>query len=92
MVSTEVYTLMEMCKATNNPASLKSTAYALRLAKQEGCYDEILAHAKSVRHAWLIWLTLTQRSWMTKVSRRPDRGVHHDSWAIREKYTTLRGV
>lgn len=32
------------------------------------------------------WLTLVQRDWQTKVSRRPQRGNHHDSWSIREKY------
>ncbi len=30
--------------------------------------------------------TLWQREWGTKVSRRPARGNHHDSWSIRERY------
>lgn len=30
--------------------------------------------------------TLWQREWGTKVSRRPARGRHHDSWSIRERY------
>lgn len=35
--------------------------------------------------------TITQRQWQTKVSRRPQRGNHHDSWSIREKYVTCKG-
>ena len=35
---------------------------------------------------WLDYETTHQRMWQSKVSRRPARGRHHDSWAIREKY------
>lgn len=35
---------------------------------------------------WLDHDTVQQRKWQTNVSRRPARGRHHDSWAIREKY------
>lgn len=33
---------------------------------------------------------LKQRKWQTSVSRRPQRGNHHDSWLIREQYVTGR--
>ena len=47
--------------------------YALTVAAEERKYQ-------SVQAGW--W----QRKWADKVSRRPQRGNHHDSWAIREKY------
>jgi hypothetical protein len=64
----------------------QSVSMALRLAKTEGCYKEVAQLALDARRASLTWLTVTQRKWQTKVSRRPQRGNHHDSWSIREKY------
>ena len=39
----------------------------------------------------LEWATLRQREWGSKVSNRPGRGNHHDSWATREKYVRCSG-
>lgn len=88
LVPTNVYTLRTMVKSTGSPVDRKSTAYALRLARAEGpdVYADILAHAIAQRAEWRTWLTLSQRKWQTNVSRRPQRGNHHDSWTIRERY------
>jgi hypothetical protein len=67
-------------------ADNEATALALRLAKTEGCHAEVLAAVKDLRAGWLVYLTRTQRKWQTNVSRRPQRGNHHDSWSIRESY------
>lgn len=64
-------------------------ARAFAAAKTRGESAEFLAVYRAERRRWLIWLTTTQRDWQTKVSRRPQRGRHHDSWAIRERY--MRG-
>jgi len=66
--------------------SLTAVGMTLRLAKAEGDYDLALAIIRAKRAGQLAWLTVTQQSWRTKVSRRPARGRHHDSWEIREKY------
>ena len=62
------------------------TALALRLARQTDCYDEVLEAILTARKEWRTHVTLTQRKWQTNVSRRPQRGNHHDSWTIRERY------
>lgn len=61
---------------------------ALRLAKELGPieYDQILGAVIERRKAWRTHQTLSQRKWQTNTSRRPQRGRHHDSWSIREKY------
>jgi ribonuclease HI len=85
-------TLHTLCwgfvKATSNPLDLKSTALALRLAKQMGpeVYAEVLNAALVRRQEWRTWQVRAQRKWQTNTSRRPARGRHHDSWSIREKY------
>lgn len=48
--------------------------------------SEIIQIVLAFRARWRTWLTLTQREWQAKESRRPQRGRHHDSWSIREKY------
>lgn len=76
--------------AIDLPVSAKKTALALRLAKSEGVATYIIAmhYALERRKARLVWETMNQRKWQTSVSRRPQRGNHHDSWSIREKYVT----
>lgn len=71
---------------TNGGADRIRATIALQWAKQQGCYAEVLAIVMARRKAWLVWVTRTQRDWQTKVSRRPQRGNHHDSWSIREGY------
>ena len=76
---------------TNAPVDNRRNALALKLARQLGCYDEVVAIIKQRRARWLTWHTLRQRQWATNVSRRPQRGRHHDSWAIRESYVRADG-
>jgi len=80
--------LMREAWAIDVPVSAKKTALALRLAKSEGVATYVMAvhYALERRRERLTHDTLVQRKWQTNVSRRPQRGNHHDSWAIREKY------
>ena len=82
--------LMHEAWAIDVPVSAKKTALALRLAKSEGVATYIIAthYALERRRTRLEWETVNQRKWQANVSRRPQRGNHHDSWAIREKYVT----
>lgn len=70
----------------------RQNALALRLAKHEGCYPEVLAAVLDARRQNLRGMILIQRDWGTKVSRRPQRGNHHDSWAMREAYVRADGT
>lgn len=74
------------------PASAARTALTLRLAKSMGdeTYAEVIGMALARRRDRLTYDTVTQRRWQTRVSRRPQRGNHHDSWSIRERYVTGR--
>lgn len=82
--------LVQEAWSIDTPVSAKRVAIALRAAKQDGVatYQYVLACALERRRERLEYDTVTQRKWQTKVSRRPQRGNHHDSWAIREKYVT----
>jgi hypothetical protein len=87
-----LYVLREfMIGSTNSGTDLRRTALCLRLARQMGIYDQVLPAVLEKRAQWRTWRTLAQRSWQTKVSRRPARGNHHDSWSIRESYVRYSG-
>lgn len=46
-----------------------------------------LVHEILLRRAkYRTWLTIKQREWQTKVSKRPSKANHHDSISIRERY------
>ena len=47
--------------------------------------------ALACRQATLKRDTEWQREWGSKVSKRPSRGNHHDSWATRESYVRCSG-
>jgi hypothetical protein len=72
--------------STNAPVDHARAVMALTWARQAGCYDQVMRLLMNKRREHRIWLTRVQRDWQTKVSRRPARGRHHDSWSIREKY------
>lgn len=57
-----------------------------REAKRTGTVDVFMAVYRRKREEYVRGLILRQRDWQTKVSRRPARGRHHDSWTIRERY------
>lgn len=87
--ATTAYALCwRLVASTNGPIDRKTTAFALRLAKAYSpqMYALVLDTALTRRAEWRTRQVLNQRSWQSKVSRRPARGRHHDSWQIREKY------
>ena len=59
----------------------------IAMAERCGMRDIAMQNLRDSMHSALVWETTTQADWRTKVSRRPQRGRHHDSWQIREKYT-----
>ena len=69
-------------------ADRRRNAMVLRLAKLDGTYCEVAQIIMRYHRRRLDETTMLQRDWQTKVSRRPSRGRHHDSWSIREKYVT----
>lgn len=77
--------LARMVQPTSNPVDLKLTAWALRLARTEGCYEEALAEVRRRRDEWRTWLFLNQRKWQRQ-TRCPSKARHHDSISIRERY------
>lgn len=58
----------------------------LRAARTPEERAEIMGMVLYKREQYRTWVTLQQRKWQTKVSRRPQRGNHHDSHRIREGY------
>ena len=70
---------------------------ALVLAGARAKYGPDSAEAQAIvteiREAmkWnLNFATSSQQHWGARVSRRPLRGNHYDSWGMREKYVTCR--
>ncbi len=49
-------------------------------------YPDAITMVLEKRRLWKEWVTVTQREWQTKVSRRPSKAAHHDSIEIRERY------
>jgi len=58
----------------------------LALADRSGMRDVAMGYLREAMRTNLNWQTTTQAHWRTNVSRRPQRGRHHDSWQLREKY------
>ena len=58
----------------------------LRAARTPEERAEITGMLLYKRAQYQQWVTVTQRKWQSKVSRRPQRGNHHDSYQIRERY------
>jgi hypothetical protein len=72
--------------ATSCPRDLVMQAMILREARRRDDYQWALSEIMAKRAEYKLDIQRTQSSWATKVSRRPQRGNHHDSWAAREKY------
>jgi hypothetical protein len=69
--------------------ALRSRYLAVALwrdAKAHGYEDIFLAEWRAKRESWMRDLIIRQRTWGTKISRRPQRGRNHDSWKTREMY------
>jgi|DEB0MinimDraft_10_1074344.scaffolds.fasta_scaffold235381_2 hypothetical protein len=69
-----------------SPANQIVVGALWREAKRRGMENVFLAVWRRKRAEKQRMDTLWQVNWRTKVSRRPQRGRHHDSWSIREKY------
>jgi len=69
-----------------SPANQIVVGALWREAKRRGVEHVFLAVWRRKRAEKLRQATLSQIDWRTKVSRRPSKGRHHDSWSIREKY------
>jgi len=65
----------------NSPSCLAVNALLIR-EYGDRARQVILAKRAETRARDAAW----QQKWATNVSRRPQRGRHHDSWSIREKY------
>ncbi len=91
MSTLDMFVFDQATGGTRGTVDNRRNVFALRNARQVGCYDEVLELILHKRRQYLIWLTDRQRDWQTKVSRRPQRGRHHDSWNIREKYVRCTG-
>lgn len=76
--------------STPSPVDNVRAVMALSWARHHNCYREVQAMILRKRREHRTWVTLVQREWQTKVSRRPSRGRHHDSWSIREGYVRCR--
>lgn len=76
-----------------NPVAARQLVAALAGAKALGidAYAYGIELALACRKATLKRDTEWQREWGTKVSKRPGRGNHHDSWATRESYVRCSG-
>jgi hypothetical protein len=87
--TTELYVIEAFfVGGTTHAIDNKRNVLALRLAKQLGPieYERVRGMVYERRKAWRVRTTLVQRRWQASESRRPQRGRHHDSWSIREKY------
>lgn len=83
------YALDRMNPVTGSPVDLAMAGMLLREARRVGGSFEHRAMQRMIiirRAKYRQEILARQRSWQTKVSRRPQRGRHHDSWTIREGY------
>lgn len=77
--------------ASTHPTDNRRNALAIRMGRDIGCEEDVVAIIKAKRRERLTRLTVWQRKWGARTSRRPQRGRHHDSWAIREAYVRADG-
>lgn len=77
--------------ATFQPWAGPAVKALLAAGAAYGERDAVMRLIMDRRRWWLEERTRSQRRWQSKVSRRPQRGRHHDSWAIREKYVRCTG-
>jgi hypothetical protein len=88
MTSDEIYLMKELAsdKCTTHYRDRKYQAMMLRSAKTPQDRDIIMCIIMDARERYRNWVTVVQREWQSKISRRPQRTKHHDSWALRESY------
>lgn len=89
--------------ATKSQLDQKVFCLTLRAAKACGLYGEVSKLAMAKRADWLTWLTLQQRHWQQRLSKRPNRclcryfdgnklkkRIDLEAWKTREKYVTCQ--
>lgn len=81
LTETDAWVIANNVHGDNSPASHRMNAILIRTYGQ-AAIDAILLARKDYRKSILV----NQQNWRTRVSRRAQRNVHHDSWAIRENY------
>lgn len=88
MTPDEIYLMRELAqsKCTTHYRDRTYQAMMLRMARNEDERNIIMRAIMDAREVWRNWTTVTQRQWQSKISRRPQRTRHHDSWSLREKY------
>lgn len=88
MTSDEIYLMTELAqsKCTSHYRDRKYQAMMLRSAKTPQDYDIIMRIIMDARLMWKAYVSIQQRRWQSRTSRRPQRTRHHDSWAVREQY------
>lgn len=80
------YILEQHCSYGFTPADMHLNAVLIR-AYGQPARDMILRK----RAEWRAEAAQRQRRFQAADSRRPARGRHHDSWAIRERYVRVHG-
>jgi hypothetical protein len=93
MFDAETYAIKDIarCSRTRYPSDLCKQALLIRSAKDSEQRAFILRTILDERAEYLKWLTIGQRDWQSKVGRTPQKGRHHDSWAMREGYVRCKG-
>jgi hypothetical protein len=81
----QIEALHQIIGCTHKPIDCEKCKAALAYARGydiESIAQRIILDA---RRDWLEWYTLNQRKWQ-RLTRNPNKAVHHDSVALREKY------
>lgn len=73
---------------TNNPRDLATQVILIRAARNERERNFTIQVILRNRAEWLEWLTLTQRNWQAKYSRRRNK-TPLDTWITREQYVRV---
>jgi hypothetical protein len=82
--------LVSSCR-TRFPIDLAKQSILLRSAKNTDKYESVRRMILDARSEWVDYLSRSQRGWQSKVSNKPWKGNHHDSWAMREGYVRCHG-
>ena len=75
--------------STHSPIDGHLCLAAIAYAREKGIETEVKSMILDRRLDWLNWQTRTQRQWQQK-TRNPNKAVHHDSIAIRERYVRVK--
>lgn len=81
-----------VCAHTDVHREWLVTKGLLLLARETGRVEEFRKAWLEARADRMAWMCVKQRQWQSRVSKRPWRGRHWDSWAIREQYVAPHSV